>query len=114
MHKLLYLTHRIPYPPNKGDKIRSYHLLQHLRKHFRVYLGTFIDDEKDWQYVDHLNSLCEETCFVKLDPLIARIRSFTYLFSGRPLTLPYYRSAELSSWVKHLLAKETINHVVVF
>lgn len=114
MHKLLYLTHRIPYPPNKGDKIRSYHLLQHLRKHFRVYLGTFIDDEKDWQYVDHLNSLCEETCFVKLDPLIARIRSFTYLFSGRPLTLPYYRSAELSSWVNHLLAKETINHVVVF
>ena len=30
MAKLLYLVHRLPYPPNKGDKVRSYHLLTHL------------------------------------------------------------------------------------
>ncbi len=114
MHKLLYLTHRIPYPPNKGDKIRSYHLLKHLTKHFRVYLGAFIDDEQDWQYVDHVNSLCEETCFVRLDPVLARIRSFTCLFSSMPLTLPYYRSSKLGAWVNHLLAGGMINHAVIF
>jgi len=114
MQNLLYLTHRIPYPPNKGDKIRSYHLLQHLRKNFRVYLGTFIDDEQDWQYVDHVNSLCEETCFVRLDPLLARMRSFIYLFSRMPLSLPYYQSPKLSSWVSHHLSKASIKHTVVF
>ena len=30
MARLLYLVHRLPYPPNKGDKVRSYHLLRHL------------------------------------------------------------------------------------
>ena len=30
MEDLLYLAHRIPYPPNKGDKIRSWHILKHL------------------------------------------------------------------------------------
>ena len=30
MGNLLYLVHRMPYPPNKGDKVRSYHLLKHL------------------------------------------------------------------------------------
>lgn len=114
MQKLLYLTHRIPYPPNKGDKIRSYHLLQHLRKHFKVYLGTFIDDEQDWQYVNHLNSLCEETCFVRLDPLLARMRSLIYLFSSMPLSLPYYRSSKLSTWVGNQLSSGTIKHTVVF
>ncbi|HMV12303.1 MAG TPA: TIGR03087 family PEP-CTERM/XrtA system glycosyltransferase [Nitrosomonas sp.] len=114
MQKLLYLTHRIPYPPNKGDKIRSYHLLQHLRKHFKVYLGTFIDDEQDWQYVNHLNSLCEETCFVRLDPLLARMRSLIYLFSSMPLSLPYYRSSKLSTWVSNQLSSGTIKHTVVF
>lgn len=114
MQNLLYLTHRIPYPPNKGDKIRSYHLLQYLRKNFRVYLGTFIDDEQDWQYVDHVNSLCEETCFVRLDPLLARMRSFIYLFSRMPLSLPYYRSSKLSSWVSNQLSSGTIKHTVVF
>ena len=32
MGNLLYLVHRLPYPPNKGDKVRSYHLLKHLVK----------------------------------------------------------------------------------
>ena len=47
MANILYLVHRLPYPPNKGDKVRSYHLLKHLARHHRVYLGTFIDDPDD-------------------------------------------------------------------
>jgi hypothetical protein len=35
MANLLYLVHRLPYPPNKGDKVRSYHLLQHLAARHR-------------------------------------------------------------------------------
>ena len=53
MEHLLLLIHRIPYPPNKGDKIRSYHLLKHLARHYRVHLATFVDDPDDWQYVPH-------------------------------------------------------------
>jgi hypothetical protein len=41
MANLLYLAHRLPYPPNKGDKVRSYHLLKHLAANHRVFLGTF-------------------------------------------------------------------------
>ena len=44
---LLYLVHRMPYPPNKGDKVRSYHLLKHLVSQHRVFLGTFIDAPAD-------------------------------------------------------------------
>ena len=46
MRDALLLTHRIPYPPNKGDKIRSYHLLRHLARDWRVHLGCFVDDPK--------------------------------------------------------------------
>jgi sugar transferase (PEP-CTERM/EpsH1 system associated) len=41
--KLLYLVHRVPYPPDKGDRIRSYHLLRHLAEHFDVYLAYLTD-----------------------------------------------------------------------
>ena len=44
MARLLYLVHRLPYPPNKGDKVRSYHLLKHLARNHEIHLGTFIDD----------------------------------------------------------------------
>ena len=52
MRSLLYLVHRLPYPPNKGDKVRSYHLLRHLAKRHRVFLGTFVDDPDDLRHVD--------------------------------------------------------------
>ena len=41
---LLFLSQRIPYPPTKGDKIRSWHILRHLSQRFRVHLGCFYDD----------------------------------------------------------------------
>jgi len=66
MRELLYLVHRLPYPPNKGDKIRSWHMLQYLSRHFRVHLGCFIDDEDDWQHAKAVAALCASTRFIGL------------------------------------------------
>ena len=90
MQHLLYLTHRIPYPPNKGDKLRSFHLLEHLRKSHRVHLGTFIDDPVDWQYVDVVRQSCEDTFFAGLHPVLTRLKSLRGLLSLQALTIPYY------------------------
>jgi len=114
MEELLYLAHRIPYPPNKGDKIRSYHLLKHLSQRYRVHLGTFIDDERDCKYQDTVKNVCGETCFVNLHPTVARIRSLRGFFSGQPLTLPYYRDTGLQRWVNSILETRPIRSVLVF
>jgi sugar transferase (PEP-CTERM/EpsH1 system associated) len=115
MRELLYLVHRIPYPPNKGDKIRSYHLLKHLNTRFRVHLGAFVDDPDDWQYAQMLTEMVSGE--VKLLPLNSRwatLSSASGLLKGEPLTLPYYRSAALQRWVEDLLEKRPIQHAVVF
>ena len=57
MAKLLYLVHRLPYPPNKGDKVRSYHLLKHLAARHSVFLGTFVDDPDDLQHLPVVRAL---------------------------------------------------------
>jgi sugar transferase (PEP-CTERM/EpsH1 system associated) len=114
MQELLYLVHRFPYPPNKGDKIRSYHLLKHLTKYYRVHLGTFIDDEKDHEYLDKVKGLCAETCIVDLHPRTERLRSLIGLLYGQPLTLPYYRNTHLQAWVNRILENRPLEHIVVF
>jgi sugar transferase (PEP-CTERM/EpsH1 system associated) len=111
---LLYLAHRIPYPPNKGDKIRSYHLLKHLAERYQVHLGSFIDDPDDWQYVDAVKKLCGETHFARLDSRLARLGSATALLRNRPLSLDYYRSRGLADWITQLHAKLPVSRVLVF
>jgi sugar transferase (PEP-CTERM/EpsH1 system associated) len=111
---LLFLTHRIPYPPNKGDKIRSYHLLKHLAQRYHVHLGTFIDDPDDWQYVDKVKSMCAQTHFAHLHPRAAKVRSLAALISDRPLSLNYYQEAGLQAWVNKTLKEQAISRILVF
>lgn len=111
---LLYLTHRIPYPPNKGDKIRSFHLLRHLSERYRVYLGSFVDTEEDLRYIDEVRQYCQDLCIVQLHPATARIKSLLALFSNRPLTLAYYYNQELAQWVQTILNNQSIQTAVIF
>ena len=114
MRNLLYLVHRLPYPPNKGDKVRSYHLLAHLAARHRVFLGTFIDDAADEAYVDEVRAYCADLYIVRLSPRAARIASLRGLVRNEALTLPYYRDAGLRAWVARTLRSQAIDATVVF
>ena len=114
MEDLLLLIHRIPYPPNKGDKIRSYHLLRHLTRHYRVHLATFVDDPDDWQYVPHVEAMCTSSHFARMNPLLARVKSLAALLKNRSLSLEYYRDAGLERWVRDTVAAHGIERVLVF
>ena len=111
---LLYLVHRLPYPPNKGDKLRSYHLLRHLVAGHRVFLGTFIDEPDDEVHIDTVRALCAGSHIARLNPRTARLRSLRGLLRGEPLTLGYYRDAGLARWVRDMVASQAIDAVVVF
>ena len=115
MDELLYLVHRIPYPPNKGDKIRSYHLLKHLAQRFKVHVGAFIDDSNDWQYTEALAQMAGgEVKLLALNPRLATLKSAAGLLTGEPLTLPYYRDKRMQHWVDDLLARRPITRALVY
>jgi sugar transferase (PEP-CTERM/EpsH1 system associated) len=114
MGNLLLLVHRLPFPPNKGDKVRSFHLLKHLAARHRVFLGTFIDDPDDEAHVETVRAYCADLYVARLTPRRARVRSLTGLVSGRALTLDYYRDSGLRDWVEATCAREKLDGVVVF
>ncbi len=114
MANLLYLVHRLPYPPNKGDKVRSFHLLQHLLVRHRVFLGTFVDDPDDEPHVPTLRAMCTGLHVARLQPRRARLASLRGLFTGEALTAVYYRDSGLQQWVQQTLAAERIDAAVVF
>ena len=115
MANILYLVHRIPYPPDKGDKVRSYHLLRHLvaRGH-QVFLGTFVDDPADRVHVDTLRAMCADVCAVPLRPVLAKLRSLVALVQGTPLTLRYYDNAMLHQWVRRTVSAQPQSACIVF
>ena len=114
MANILYLVHRLPYPPNKGDKVRSYNLLKHLLQNHRVFLGTFIDDPEDEQHITTLQKMCDGIHVARLQPRQAKIRSLNGLLAGEPLTIRYYRDANLQAWVDKTCREQKIDAAVIF
>jgi len=110
MARILYLVHRLPYPPNKGDKVRSYHLLRHLAAQHEVLLGTFVDDPEDEAHVATLRQWCTDVKAVRLHPGRARVASLSGLLHGEPLTLAYYRDPTLMAWAR----RQRVDAAVVF
>lgn len=114
MANILFLAHRIPFPPNKGDKIRSYNLLKYLSRDHNLFLGAFVDDPTDWQFAEKLQPITK-ACY--LEPLRGWRSKLGYLFSlfrGEPLTLGHYRTRGMKRWVEQVSARHQIDTVLVF
>ncbi|HQS80856.1 MAG TPA: TIGR03087 family PEP-CTERM/XrtA system glycosyltransferase [Thiobacillus sp.] len=114
MEGLLFLAHRIPFPPNKGDKIRSFNLLRHLSTRYAIHLGAFVDDPDDWRYRDALKPYCASIKLLPLHPRRAKLASLVGLLSGEALTLPYYRNRELARWAHELAASGAVTRGLAF
>lgn len=114
MDEILLLVHRIPYPPNKGDKIRSFHILKRLARCYRVHLASFVDDPADWRHADDLKPYVDRCLLRPLRPAWSKLRSLTGLLAGEPLTVPYYRDRKLQDWVDRLVSERPLKGALVF
>ena len=72
---ILFLAHRIPYPPDKGDKIRSFHEIRQLARNHRVHLACLADDPRDLRHIESLREYCESVVAVYRSRVAARSRS---------------------------------------
>lgn len=111
---LLFLCHRIPFPPNKGDKIRSFHFLKELHKHFNIHLCFFIDDPDDRIYVKYLNKYCQSMFYRNQSKLLSKIKGTTAFLTNQPITLPYYYNRQMQIWVDNTIKEHNIDNVFIF
>ncbi len=114
---ILFLAHRIPYPPNRGDKIRSWHMLKHIAGLGQVHLACFADDEADAAHLPALraalgSSLGEAHVEVRRSGRIAAAAQA--LRAERPISLALFDSDEMRRFVKSLLARGGIDAIFAF
>lgn len=114
MDTVLFLTHRIPYPPNKGDKIRSFNFLKALSETNKVILGAFIDDDKDWEYVNVLQGLCDDVHFVGIEKKKRLIASLFGFIKNTALSIEYYRNNSMYQWVDQAVKKYKPDVIFIF
>src|ERR1700747_244892 len=92
---LLFLCHRRPYPPDKGEKIRAFRILEHLAPRFRIHLGFFVDDPADMAHIPALKPYCAEVRHVPLSSRTAKLRALGGLLTGQALTVSSFSNVAM-------------------
>ena len=111
---ILYIAHRIPYPPNKGDKIRAFHEVRALATIADVYLCALVDDPDDWQHEAALRELCAHVSLVNLNPRLKKVLALRGLLTGKPMSVEYFYEKKLQQAVDAVLAERTFDAIVCF
>jgi sugar transferase (PEP-CTERM/EpsH1 system associated) len=112
--EILFLAHRIPYPPTKGEKIRAYQFLAHLARAHVVHLGCFVDDPSDWRHAEHLRTLCGECHFAALSRARAWGRAVGALARNEALSVAMLRDPGLARWIGDLVQRRPIRCVFAY
>ncbi|HTW30827.1 MAG TPA: TIGR03087 family PEP-CTERM/XrtA system glycosyltransferase [Candidatus Sulfotelmatobacter sp.] len=114
MRPLLFLTHRIPYPPDKGDKIRSFNILRYLARRFEVHLGCFTDEKIGEAAVTHLRALCADVFCLRVSRARLVTAALEGFVLGRSISESFYRDVRMARWVSDTLARCSIRDILVF
>jgi polysaccharide biosynthesis protein PslH len=112
--RILFLCHRVPYPPNKGEKTRAFHQLRAMAARHDVDVFTLADDPDDLAHREALAAFCNRLTVARLSPRLARLRALPYLFTRTPLTIPFFSSGQLRAAVREAMSQRPYDRIFVY
>ncbi|MEZ5316505.1 MAG: TIGR03087 family PEP-CTERM/XrtA system glycosyltransferase [Vicinamibacterales bacterium] len=112
--RVLFLTHRLPWAPNRGDRIRAWHLLRHLTTFAAVDLVSLVHDDEEASHVGDLTALAATTTPVRVTRLRNLARGALALPTRRPLTHALLDGPDLGPAVARVTAAHRPDVVLAY
>jgi sugar transferase (PEP-CTERM/EpsH1 system associated) len=111
---LIFISHRIPWPLNKGEKIRGWNIITHLAHRFDVHLGCVVDEPTDMAHIDVLRQVCASVGAFPVHRGRQKLRALLRARPGRPLMPDFYTAPALQAWVIATMARLPMDYVYIY
>lgn len=113
MNEIIFLAHRIPFPPDRGDRIRSFHILRHLAQHRPVHLLGFVDHEEDRKAAKELLPMLA-SLHIEVRGKSKLRAGIEALMLGEPVSVAAFGSRRITRMVDQLLAERPIDTIFAY
>ncbi len=112
--QILFLAHRLPYPPNKGEKIRAFWELRMLAENHDVDLFCFYDDRQDARHIEDLRRFCR-SCYAEPISLFgSRAKALWRLIQGRSFSPGFFHSTTMAKRIAEAVRSRSYDLIFVF
>jgi polysaccharide biosynthesis protein PslH len=112
--RILYLAHRIPYPPNKGDKIRTFNEIRYLSQDHTIDLVCLADNIDDLSYKKDLETYCERVFVSFLHTTLAKLNGIFSLIAGKAISVGYFYKRDVQQTIDNLLEETRYDAIICF
>lgn len=102
--RLLCLTSRLPYPPNRGDRLRAFHFIEHFSRDHDLTLISFISDERERENIRPLQQYFREVHVIKKSAVRSALTTGLNIWRNEPLQSLYYRDRAMQRLINQVIA----------
>ena len=111
--EILYISHCVPWPPDKGDRIRAFHSLRRLVEHHRIHLACLARSDAEAAAASELRSRCASVRIEVLHRNSAIVRGLARFAAGDSFTAAFYSHPALHAHVRSILASRPIGAAII-
>ncbi len=112
--RVLFLTHRLPYAPNRGDRIRAFHLLRSLSREHEVHLVSFVHDAEEASHVSALRDMAASVVPIRISRAARLPAAALSLATDRPLTHVLLHHPRMVSALRALVSRARPDVVLAY
>ncbi len=111
--RILFLTSRLPYPPNRGDRLRAYHFIRSLSQDHEIHLVSFIAEDEERKQIASLEACCQRVQVLPMSKVQSALAVVLNIWRPQPLQALYYRSTAMQRLIDQTLAENQFDGVYV-
>ena len=109
--RLFFLLPRVPYPTEKGDKLRAFHQIKQLSKHHEIILCALNDGALHEDAIPVLKKYVKAIHIIPIPKISIALNLLKTLFSGKPLQVGYFYNASSAAKIHNLIAQYKPDHL---
>jgi len=98
--RIFFVCQRVPFPPDRGDKITTFNEIRHLSMAHEVHLFCLADGSRDLENISGLSDYLQSVTAVPVTGLRSQLRALTALVTGKPLSVAAYNEKRLHDAIK--------------
>ncbi|MCF8297402.1 MAG: glycosyltransferase [Saprospiraceae bacterium] len=109
--KILVLLPRVPYPLEKGDKLRAFHQVKQLSKNNEIILCALNDSKLHIDAIVKLKPFCESIYFINISLCRRLVNIVKALFNGNPLQIGYFYNNKAQRRIDSIIKEKNPEHI---
>lgn len=112
--RVLFLTHRLPYAPNRGDRVRALHMLRLMARSFPVDLVSLVHSRDEEQHADDLRDLASSVTVARVNRALGYGRALAAVPGSLSFTHAILDAKGLRPALEQIVARNRPDVVLAF